>query len=76
MVTDIFSLQKKTEANLENFPRWEDTLKYLGSSLPSLLPLAVSEEIALHTGVLPPAGPGHHSILQGLPVLRLPSVFV
>lgn len=35
MVTDIFGSWKKTEVYRENFPRWENTLKYLISSLPT-----------------------------------------
>lgn len=48
MVTDIFSSWKKTEVYRENFPRRENMLKYLISSLPSMQPLPVSKETATH----------------------------
>lgn len=48
MVTDIFGSWKKTEVYLENFPRQENMLKYLISSLPSMLPLPMSKKTVTH----------------------------
>lgn len=48
MVPDISGSRKKTEVYLENFPRQENKLKYLISSLPSMLPLPMSKETATH----------------------------